>query len=380
MRVSVSARRRWASCQSASSSCTRSSAPRRCAVTPAGSVSAAKIFPAMRRHGFCPPWRRIRRRTACSKRTAPRRRVRARSPPSRSTITVSAAIQVRDRNGCWAVSNAAGQTQSSRSRICWSWLPISVSSCSRRAPRCRSRAQVSSTGSGHVAAQLGGQPGDEHRVLLIGLVVRQVLGPPRPRGHHRLHADERHRPVGGELPEHPPPVPGRLAGHRHAGEARARPPGPPPSPARRRDPRPGTGTSYAPAPSSRDRTRRPSASHRPGRSRRSRSLTGTSPRSRASLALRLRSPRDTPLPLPTNVLLLRWDTKPAAHQEDVPTPGIDTQNVFLCRGARYRATMRSALTGRRARRWSSVAFVLFDDPLRVGAGDGWQGLQLGGGQ
>src|SRR5690348_13503758 len=40
--------------------------------------------------------------------------------------------------------------------------------------------------------------------------------------------------------------------------------------------------------------------------------TGTSSRSRASLALRVRSPRDTPLPLPTNVLLLRWDTKPAS--------------------------------------------------------------------
>ncbi|MCW2645641.1 MAG: hypothetical protein JWP07_1750 [Pseudonocardiales bacterium] len=26
-----------------------------------------------------------------------------------------------------------------------------------------------------------------------------------------------------------------------------------------------------------------------------------------------------------------WDTKPAAHQEDVPTSGTDTQNVFLCR-------------------------------------------------
>jgi hypothetical protein len=35
--------------------------------------------------------------------------------------------------------------------------------------------------------------------------------------------------------------------------------------------------------------------------------------------------------LPTNVLLLRWDTKPAAHQGDVPTSCIDTQNVFLCR-------------------------------------------------
>jgi hypothetical protein len=35
--------------------------------------------------------------------------------------------------------------------------------------------------------------------------------------------------------------------------------------------------------------------------------------------------------LPTNVLLLRWDTKPEAHQEDVPTSSTDTQNVFLCR-------------------------------------------------
>jgi hypothetical protein len=33
-------------------------------------------------------------------------------------MTDSAAIQVRERNGCRAVSNAAGQTQSSRSRIC----------------------------------------------------------------------------------------------------------------------------------------------------------------------------------------------------------------------------------------------------------------------
>jgi hypothetical protein len=47
--------------------------------------------------------------------------------------------------------------------------------------------------------------------------------------------------------------------------------------------------------------------------------------------LRLRSPRDTPLPLLTNVLLLRWDTKPAAHQEDVPSSCIDTQNVLLRR-------------------------------------------------
>src|SRR5689334_23975242 len=27
-----------------------------------------------------------------------------------------------------------------------------------------------------------------------------------------------------------------------------------------------------------------------------------------------------------------WDTKPEAHQGDVPTSRTDTQNVFLCRG------------------------------------------------
>jgi hypothetical protein len=65
-------------------------------------------------------------------------------------------------------------------------------------------------------------------------------------------------------------------------------------------------------------------------------VTGTSTRNPASRALRWRSPRDTPLPLPTNVVLLRWDTKPdEPHQEDVPTPCIDTQNVFLCRVPAY---------------------------------------------
>ena len=126
-------------------------------------------------------------------------------------------------------------------------------------------------------------------------------------------------------------MPGRLAGHRHAGEAL---PGRPGSrPAQRGAQIPGP----APEGPTRQHLRVVIADHdhllgvgqvNPD----DRVPTGTSPRSRASLALRLRSPRDTPLPLPTNVLLLRWDTKPAAHQEDVPTPDHDTQNVFLCRG------------------------------------------------
>jgi predicted unusual protein kinase regulating ubiquinone biosynthesis (AarF/ABC1/UbiB family) len=48
--------------------------------------------------------------------TRPSRRVRAKSAPSRATTTVIAATQVRDRNGCFAVSSAAGHTHSSRSR------------------------------------------------------------------------------------------------------------------------------------------------------------------------------------------------------------------------------------------------------------------------
>jgi hypothetical protein len=36
-----------------------------------------------------------------------------------------------------------------------------------------------------------------------------------------------------------------------------------------------------------------------------------------------------------------WDTKPEAHQEDVPTSGTDTQNVFLCRGLRDRTDVIS---------------------------------------
>jgi hypothetical protein len=74
-------------------------------------------------------------------------------------------------------------------------------------------------GLGDVAAQPCGQPGDQDRVLVVGLVEGQVLTAPGPGGPHRLHAHERHRPVPGELTQDSPPVPGRLARHRHAREA-----------------------------------------------------------------------------------------------------------------------------------------------------------------
>ena len=73
--------------------------------------------------------------TAVSNRVQPSRRVRSRSPVSRSRTTDMAATQVWDLNGCAAVVMAAGQTHSRRSRTCWTWPTFAMISCSRRAPR-----------------------------------------------------------------------------------------------------------------------------------------------------------------------------------------------------------------------------------------------------
>ena len=76
-----------------------------------------------------------------------RRQMRSRSPPSLFRMTVIAAAQVFDRNGYWAVSNAATGTRAALGSA-GPWATASTISCSRRAPRCRSRPHVSSTGSG----------------------------------------------------------------------------------------------------------------------------------------------------------------------------------------------------------------------------------------
>jgi hypothetical protein len=133
---------------------------------------------------------------------------------------------------CRTAVTTAGHTHSSRSRICWISLPASVVSCSGRVPRCRSRPHVSSVGSGIQQRSCAVSRGDQHRILLISLIAGQVLGPPRARSDHRLHAHKRHRPVRGQLPQYPPPVPGRLARHRHPSPARRR--GPPGRPVQRR--------------------------------------------------------------------------------------------------------------------------------------------------
>src|SRR3954452_7998836 len=162
---------------------------------------------------------------------------------------------------------------------------------------------------GDVAAQLRGQPGDQNRVLVVGLVERQVLTAPSPRGLHRLHTHERHRPVRSALTKtrHRCPV------GSHDTVTPANP--------------------FAVARSAAQSNATPRSQARQRNVLRARTLeswsvttticflsarsiptiafsSGTSTRSRASRALRFRSPRETPLPWVMNVLLVRWDTKP----------------------------------------------------------------------
>jgi hypothetical protein len=64
-----------------------------------------------------------------------------------------------------------------------------------------------------------------------------------------------------------------------------------------------------------------------------------------------------------SALLPRWDTKPAAHQEDLPTSGTDTQNVFLCRSLRMHASRSPRRTCAELRRLAAHIGV-WDRKLR----------------
>ncbi|MEQ7007050.1 hypothetical protein ABN028_12805 [Actinopolymorpha sp. B17G11] len=128
------------------------------------------------------------------------------------------AAQVRDRNGCRAVLQGGRPDAFEKvahlldlgHRLDDQPLPAGTQ-VPQPAPGLLDRL-------GHVAAQLGGEPGDQDRVLVVGLVEGQVLATTGPRGLHRLHAYERHRPVRGQLAQHPPPVTGRLTRDRDPGE------------------------------------------------------------------------------------------------------------------------------------------------------------------
>ena len=63
------------------------------------------------------------------------------------------------------------------------------------------------------------RPGDQHRVLVIGLVGGQVLALAGRRLQHRLHAHERRASLGSQLAQHPSPMPSVFTSHRDPGIA-----------------------------------------------------------------------------------------------------------------------------------------------------------------
>lgn len=67
---------------------------------------------------------------------------------------------------------------------------------------------------GLVTAQFTGQPRNQHRIPGIGFVAGQVLALAGAVDQQRLHAHQRQPSLRGQLVQHPPPVPCRLARHR----------------------------------------------------------------------------------------------------------------------------------------------------------------------
>ena len=235
-------------------SATRSSAPGRCAITPAGSARAANrcAHDPQARFGLaaagdlaCAP--RARTGPAPGGGCGPGRRRRGPGP------RVIAATQVVDRNGCLAASRAAGQTHSSRSRICWTHAHVLLDQLLAAGAQVPQPAPGLIDRFGQVAAQLRGQPGDQHRVLLVGLVD---WSGPRSCAPTRSASAARTRTASpGPRRAGPAPATGARSAHTttvtpaNPARRRARRPSPTPHPG----PRPCTGTSAAPAPSSRGR-------------------------------------------------------------------------------------------------------------------------------
>ena len=66
--------------------------------------------------------------------------------------------------------------------------------------------------------QLGHQPRDQYRVLVIAFIAGVILGLAGLARQQRLHTHQRHIMLGGKLIQYPPAMPGRLTPHRHVGE------------------------------------------------------------------------------------------------------------------------------------------------------------------
>ena len=252
------------------------------------------------------------------------------------------------------MSKAAGHTHSSSARICWIWLTGLGDQLLAAGPQVPQPTPGLVDRLRDVAAQLRGQPGDQHRVLVVGLVERQVLAAPRPRRLHRLHTHERHPTLRRQLANNPPPVPGRLARHRHPGPTLRR--GPVGGPVQRPPQVPRAAGECPPRQHLRvvvgdddhlllvgqvDPHDRVLDRDELAQPRQSSVAVAVASRHAASVA------HERPPPAMGHQAL-------QAHQEDVPTPRTDTQNVFLCRHpSTGSASLGSSATSRGSRRATS---------------------------
>jgi hypothetical protein len=91
-------------------------------VTPCRSASAANTTQTIRRSGRIPRQRGSSRRTAAANSSMPPQHSCRGSPAQRCSRAASEARHVLDQNGLLAAVSTAGQTHSSRSRICYTSL------------------------------------------------------------------------------------------------------------------------------------------------------------------------------------------------------------------------------------------------------------------
>ena len=124
---------------------------------------------------------RPRLRTACSNRAEPEPAGAVRSPPSRAMTTVIAATQVVDLNGCFAAVQRGWPHALEQVADLLDARDVLIEQLLAAGTEVPQPAPGLIDRFGQVAAQLRGQPGDQDRVLVVGLVAGQVLGPAGPR-------------------------------------------------------------------------------------------------------------------------------------------------------------------------------------------------------
>ena len=218
MRVSTSANRVVAERQSANTQRARSSAPRRCVITPVGSTSATNTASMMARRRRCPPQRgssRTPRPQTAPNRAGPivpggHRSARA-PPPGRHTSWWTRTVWPRPQHPRPRAFEQIAQLLYARGGL--GDQPLAA-----RPQLAQPRPGLIGA-LGGIAVQLRHQPRDQHRVLVIAFIPGVVLGLPGPAHQHRVYTHQRHIPLGGKLIQHHPAMPRRLTTHRHTGES-----------------------------------------------------------------------------------------------------------------------------------------------------------------